>query len=292
MRTRSAKIKLAELDETIALCERSLGGSAGAAARSDARRAPLNFTTTVIEPFHRRYLTFEGAQVEGMWNEDAAGKARASSDTTRAPTAEFSKPVPASQPYSQPYWLVKPPYRRRLTSRRPDADRAARYAAGRAGAGEAYRGGTPFELVRPGAPPLCRPRAGRTRAAAPGGARRWRSIFPMRMAIFPTAATRKVQVSVQANIAKAAGELRLDPPAGWKVEPASQPFQIAVSGEQQEMNFKVTPPAGETTAPLQAVATVGGREIASGMDVIAYPHIPPQAIFPPPRSGWCGRTSR
>ena len=43
----------------------------------------------------------------------------------------------------------------------------------------------------------------------------------------------------------------------------------------------MTPPAGESTASLRAVATVGGREIASGMEVIAYPHIPTQALFPP-----------
>ncbi len=42
----------------------------------------------------------------------------------------------------------------------------------------------------------------------------------------------------------------------------------------------MTPPAGETTAELRAMARVGGREIASGMKVIDYPHIPPQTLFP------------
>jgi hypothetical protein len=43
----------------------------------------------------------------------------------------------------------------------------------------------------------------------------------------------------------------------------------------------VTPPAGESTATLRAIATVGGREIAAGMETIDYPHIPIQTLFPP-----------
>ena len=40
------------------------------------------------------------------------------------------------------------------------------------------------------------------------------------------------------------------------------------------MAFNVTPPAGESVATMRAVATVGGREVASGMETIDYPHIP------------------
>ena len=51
--------------------------------------------------------------------------------------------------------------------------------------------------------------------------------LPEPVALFPDTAARKVQVSVQANVANAQGELRLDVPAGWKAEPASQKFEIA-----------------------------------------------------------------
>jgi len=50
---------------------------------------------------------------------------------------------------------------------------------------------------------------------------------------------------VKANVANAAGELRLDLPAGWKAEPRSQAFKVPVVGEQQEINFDVTPPSAE-----------------------------------------------
>src|SRR5262249_42607674 len=45
--------------------------------------------------------------------------------------------------------------------------------------------------------------------------------------------------------------------------------------------FDVTPPAGESTAWLRAIATIGGRDVASGMETIDYPHIPIQTLFPP-----------
>src|SRR5262249_28959979 len=67
--------------------------------------------------------------------------------------------------------------------------------------------------------------------------------LPDKSALFPSAAARKVQVSVKANVANAAGTVRLNVPSGWKVEPVSQNFRVAVAGEQQEVSFEVTPPA-------------------------------------------------
>jgi hypothetical protein len=98
--------------------------------------------------------------------------------------------------------------------------------------------------------------------------------------LFPDAAARKVQVSVQANVANPEGELRLELPAGWKAEPRAQAFRLTSAGEQEVITFTVTPPAGETTAALHAIAKVGGRDIENGMQVIAYPHIPSQTLFP------------
>jgi len=90
-----------------------------------------------------------------------------------------------------------------------------------------------------------------------------------------------VAVSVKANAANATGELRIDVPAGWKVDPKARSFQIARAGEQQELSFTVTPSQADSTASLRAVATVGGREIASGVQVISYPHIPDQTLLLP-----------
>jgi hypothetical protein len=81
-------------------------------------------------------------------------------------------------------------------------------------------------------------------------------------------------------VANAAGDLRLDGPAGWKAEPRSQPFHLAAIDDRQELTFQVTPPAAEATGTLHAVATVAGQRIAAGMAYILYAHIPQQNVFP------------
>jgi hypothetical protein len=140
--------------------------------------------------------------------------------------------------------------------------------------------GVPFELVRPV----------HYRYASRAEGERERPVevvtpvavnLPNTVALFPTASAKPVHVAVRANVAKAEGTVRLDAPAGWKISPASQPFNIATAGEQQELSFEVTPPAGDAIAALHAVATCAGREIASGMQTIEYPHIPTQVLFPP-----------
>jgi hypothetical protein len=105
--------------------------------------------------------------------------------------------------------------------------------------------------------------------------------LPQPVAVFPSSAPRAIHVVVEARVDKAAGELRLDAPPGWKAEPASRHFEIAARGGASDLAFTVTPPAAEATAALRAVATVAGREISNGIQVISYPHFPPQTLFPP-----------
>src|SRR4051794_34247476 len=272
-----AKTKLVELDETMALCS---GVWAEALPRQPdvTPGAPLTVTTTVVNR-SRATLTFEGAAMEGMWNEPLPNPA-AKLANNQPLALEFTKPVPATQPYSQPYWLVKPPAGDVYTvdDQRmiglPDTPAVARVHL------RFLLDGAPFDLVRPV----------RFRYAGRAEGERERPLvvappvavnLPESVAVFPSATARMVHVAVHANVPKAAGTLRLEAPAGWKVAPQSQAFEVAVAGEQQELSFDVTPPAGESTAPMRAVATVGGREIASGMQRIEYPHIPIQPLFPP-----------
>jgi hypothetical protein len=105
--------------------------------------------------------------------------------------------------------------------------------------------------------------------------------LPNAVDLFATAAPRRVMVSVRGNVDDAQGEIRLDVPAGWKVTPKLQPFHVGALGELEEFSFEVTPPAGEAVGSLRAVAVSGGREIASGMQLISYPHIPTQTLLPP-----------
>jgi LmbE family N-acetylglucosaminyl deacetylase len=272
-----AKIKLTELDETVALC-------AGLYVEAQARQpevtpgATLHINTTVLNRSAAK-VTLESARVEGIWNQDAGAK-QATLGYNQSTDIPLALTVPGSQPYTQPYWLVQPP-----TADVYQVD--DQQMIGLADTPPAVQmrvlftvDGTPIELVRPV----------RHRYADRAYGERIRPLvvvpavavnLPTPVAVFPDSAARKVQVSVQASVANAEGELRLEAPAGWKTEPAAQSFKIGTAGEQEVLTFEVTPPAGETTGVLHAVASAGGRDIASGKQVIAYPHFPAQTLFPP-----------
>ncbi len=272
-----ARIKLAELDEAIAECA-GLWAQAQAKAPEVAPGTNLNVSTTLLNR-STVPVTLEGARFEGMFQDEltaAAGKLEF--NKSKAVTAD--RQVPAGQPYTQPYWLVKPPTGDVYTVEDqtliglPDNPPILRVRL------RLSIDGAPFELVRPV----------QYRYADRAEGERVRPLvvipavavnLPEAVAMFPKAEARKVGVSVKANLAKADGELRLDIPAGWRAEPKSRPFHIAAAGEQDELSFVVTPPQGESTASLRAVASVGGREIASGVQVISYPHIPDQTLLLP-----------
>jgi hypothetical protein len=272
-----AKEKLGELDEAIALCS-GLWVEANARQPDATPGAQMSFTATVLNRSSQE-VTFEGAKVEGIWNE-ALPAAAARLGYNQSVAAEFSRAVPAAQPYSQPYWLAKPPVGDAYTV---DDQRLIGLADTPPVLSVRVRltvAGAPIELVRPVHYRYADRAMGervRPVVVAPAVAVNAAD----KVALFPSSAPRKLGVSVRANVPNAQGELRLDLPAGWKAEPGSQAFRVALAGEQQEMSFTVTPPAGQTTATMKAIATVAGRDIQAGMLVIAYPHIPTQTLFPP-----------
>jgi LmbE family N-acetylglucosaminyl deacetylase len=272
-----AKIKLAEMDETIAKCA-GLWAEAQASQPDVAPGSSLTVTATLLNRSAAQ-MTFEGARLQGIWNEPlAAGPAKLTEN--QATTLEYKHGVPATQAYSQPYWLVKPPSENVYNVE----DQAFIGLADTPPVLEVHFrltvDGAPIEIVRPV----------HFRYAERSEGERVRPLvvvpavavnLPDGVVVFPAAAPKRVAVAVKANVTNAEGELRLDLPSGWKAEPSSRKFKVAAAGEQQELAFEVTPPAGECTATVRAVATVAGREIASGMQVISYPHFPPQTFFPP-----------
>jgi LmbE family N-acetylglucosaminyl deacetylase len=271
-----AKVKLAELDETIALCS---GLWIEAQVRQPQTAPGSNFTVTAtVLNRSAAHVSLDSARIEGIFNESLTVKPGLLAYNQPA-TIEFSRPVPAGEAYTQSYWLAKPP------------------------AGDVYQVDDQMLIGLPDSPPAAkvrirlmvdntaieveRPVHFRYADRAQGERVQPAVIvpavsvnLPSPVTLFPDAAPRKVQVSLQANVANPEGELRLDLPAGWKAEPAAQSFHLARAGEQEAITFTVTPPPGETTARLKAIAKVGGREIANGIQVIAYPHIPSQTLFP------------
>jgi LmbE family N-acetylglucosaminyl deacetylase len=276
-----AKIKLADIDETIARCA---GIWADAQARegnvTPGSHVAVAMTVIAREPVP---ASVQSIVAENVW----PGKPWTPSDAAASQRIpDYDLEVPASEAYSQPYWLVKPPQAGAYTvdnqlliglPESPVERMRIRLTVA----------GTPIELLRPV--------LYRYNDRLEGEKVRPLTVVPPvavnlplspddianQVLLFPAAAARSLRVTVKAQVANAEGSLRLDVPAGWKAEPRSQPFRLAAVDDRQELAFQATPPAGEGTAALHAIATVAGKEVAAGMASISYAHIPQQILFPP-----------
>ncbi len=102
--------------------------------------------------------------------------------------------------------------------------------------------------------------------------------------IFPEARSRAVVVRIASNAAAAKGTVALDAPAGWRVQPASAPFDLAEQGQQSSISFDVTPPSAAAGGAAMAKARMGDVSVTAGLVPIHYPHIPPQILFQPARA--------
>ena len=99
--------------------------------------------------------------------------------------------------------------------------------------------------------------------------------------IFTAGGARDLRLKVLAGGAGAAGRVRLQVPAGWAVQPAEQPFTLARAGEEKELTFRLSPPAGTASGELRAeVDTGAGFAPARSLLKLDHPHIPLQTLLP------------
>jgi LmbE family N-acetylglucosaminyl deacetylase len=96
--------------------------------------------------------------------------------------------------------------------------------------------------------------------------------------LFPEAKARPVTAWMK-SFGATNGTIRLNAPAGWKVEPASQTVTFTGKGDEQRATFTVTPPATDATAAVVAELTLGDVKVTQGIVDIDYAHIPPQRIL-------------
>lgn len=265
-------VKLRELDEAVALCA-GLWVDAAAGRWAAAPGGAVTVRATALNR-SRTPLRLERVELAGLGtSEENAGGATL--EYNRPVTREFKRPVPAGQPYSQPFWLVRPPVGASYDVDRqeligvPDTQPVleARFVID--------AGGTKITLTRPVRYRYVDKVYGELTRALEIVPRVALNL-PENVFVFPRPGARTVHVEAAPNVESAAGEARVMAPQEWTVEPRRAAFK-ADAGEHQALGFSVTPPAAEGTATLRA-ATDG---ITAGMRVIAYPHIPPQTVFTP-----------
>ena len=99
--------------------------------------------------------------------------------------------------------------------------------------------------------------------------------------LFTPAATKTVTVEVTASRSGANGDLRLDAPKDWIVQPAKRAFALGRTGDKASLAFEVTAPAAGASATLAAVAQVGSASCFTERFAITYPHLPVQLLQRP-----------
>ena len=77
--------------------------------------------------------------------------------------------------------------------------------------------------------------------------------------------------------------VRLEAPAGWRVEPALAPVRFAYEGEEVATRFEAFPPPhlDPGTLRLRAVARRDGHEYRATVQEVAYDHIQRRQLLPP-----------
>jgi hypothetical protein len=102
-------------------------------------------------------------------------------------------------------------------------------------------------------------------------------IVPLEAKSFPVTAVVHSNVKGPAN-----GTVRLDVPSGWKSQPASHQFSTAQDGEDQSVQFTVTPAnLSEKPYKITAVADYSGREYREGYSVTGYSGLRPYFLYKP-----------
>ncbi len=81
---------------------------------------------------------------------------------------------------------------------------------------------------------------------------------------------RSVQVGVSSNLTSvSSGTLRLEAPAGWRIEPEEIPVQLRQRGDKKHFEFKVVPGSlKEGHTQIRAVLAAGGKNYSEGYTVV------------------------
>jgi LmbE family N-acetylglucosaminyl deacetylase len=272
-----AQWKLEELDEAIALCAGlHTEAQADAPAFVPGSTAKLTLTALNRSPLP---MTLAGIHLTGWGDADATIKNKELTNN-KPDVTTVSMPIPAKQPYSQPFWLKEPPqgwdYTIEDQTLRGRADILPEVTA----RFDFMLGDKLFSITQPLHYRYADPARGeviRPVVVEPPVA----IDLPGESFVVPLGAPRDMGLQIRGLVANQSGELRVEAPNGWKVQPANMAFDLKEAGAAKAMSFRLTPPANAQSGMFKAVAKVNGVDVATGVDLIPYSHIPEQTVLIP-----------
>jgi len=275
-----AQWKLDEIDEAIALCA-GLRTEAQADAFGFVPGSTAKISLTALERSGLPIM-LAGIHLSGWGDADAAIRNKPL-ENNKPETTTVSVPISAKQAYSQPFWLKEAhepgsyniPDQTLIGRADIVPEVLARF--------DFTLNSAPFSITEPV----------HYRAADPSRGEYVRPVvveppfsidLPSQNFVFPSGAPRDFSLQIRALAANQSGEVRLETPQGWKVTPASAPFELKEAGLEQEVRFRLMPPAaalngGAVAGSFKVVAKSATVEISTGVDVIPYSHIPAQTVL-------------
>ncbi len=273
--------KLQECDEAMALAS-GLSVSAQAASGTVTPGATLRVNVTAIRR-NPAPVTLTGVKLTGMEGAPSLNLEPVVLADNLPSNYTLNVKVPVDQPYTQPYWLAEPKDGNLYSVKDQRLIGLAENPPALEAHFTAKIAGVEISLTRPVENrytdqvygDLIRPLAVEPPVAVD---------FAERALVFADTNPRKIEVPIRSNAGKPSGEARLEVPAGWKVEPAVQHFELSGTGEQTTVKFELTPPAANAKGEIRAVAMVGGHNVSVGTEVISYSHFPAQTLFPAARA--------
>ncbi len=99
--------------------------------------------------------------------------------------------------------------------------------------------------------------------------------------LFTNEQPKNLKVTLRAGKANAAGEVTIQAPKGWRTEPNSIAYKIALKNEEQVIYFNIFPSANNGQETLTVTAQQDGKVYQQGYLPILHKHISAQVLFPP-----------
>jgi LmbE family N-acetylglucosaminyl deacetylase len=98
--------------------------------------------------------------------------------------------------------------------------------------------------------------------------------------VFGDDKAKTVQVRVIASTGPVKGQLRLEAPKGWRVEPVSVGVDLPAAENESFSTFTVHPPATAGEGTLRAIVNTDGRDYSFARERISYQHIGTHTLMP------------
>ncbi|HAT81175.1 MAG TPA: LmbE family protein [Flavobacterium sp.] len=105
-----------------------------------------------------------------------------------------------------------------------------------------------------------------------------------KVSLFTTTKKKYIGVKIKSGKDAVTGDLQLELPKSWIVQPKSIPFNLDKKGLEQTLYFEVTPPNTQEEAVAKSVAIIDGKRYDREQINIDFDHISKQQVLKPSES--------